>query len=332
MTICRCEGILYSTCPVPRGVTLQNHPPDKNNPSNPLVKVAALGLDKEYLTVAPISKISVAATLNFKRSNDLRGRAKTNSGNDVTVTFSLALKRASLELAVSFEDGPNDAIDIQRVAHMTALHTRDRITNQITAEKQSKKNLSLDIGIAAGAGLTRVDTSAKASGKAGVGKSNKISHKRKISQALSRSNIAATFAGNIVHWEISPNMLPDQGHGTDGAWLEGELFRAGNGKSIEACSVSWRQDGGRGVPVITASVFITMADLIVGNVKVLTDLGDEISLNSVEQGSVSSFGPLNLFTNASAKERFVRQIIRKHLVAQGMTTEGARVQICKAFT
>jgi hypothetical protein len=235
-------------------------------------------------------------------------------------------------LSVSFEDGPNDAIDIQRVAHMAALHTRDRITNQITAEKQSKKNLSLGIGINAGVGIRGIDASAKASGKAAASKSSKVSHKRKISQALSRSNVAATFAGNVVHWEISPNMLPDQVGGSEGAWLEGELFRSANGKSIDTCSVSWRQDNGRGVPVITASVFITMADLMVQNVKVLTDLGDEISLKNVEQGAVSSFGALNPFMNANAKERFVRQIIRKHLLAQGMTTEGARVQICKAFT
>jgi hypothetical protein len=311
---------------------MQNHPPDKNNPSNPLVKVAALTLDKEYLTVTPISKIRVVATLNFKRSSDLRGRAKATSGGDVTVTFSLALKRASLELSVSFENAPNEPVDIQRVAHMTALHTRDRITNQITAEKRSKKNMSLDVGAAVRAGVTGADASAKAAGKIGASESSKVLRKRKVSQSLSRSNVAATFAGNVIHWEISPNMLPDQGVGIDGAWLEGELFRTANGKSIDTCSVSWQHDEGRGVPVITASVFVTMADLIVENVRVLTDLGDEISLRSVDHGVTSGLGVLNPFTIASAKERFVRQVIRKHLVAQGMTTEGARVQICKAFT
>jgi hypothetical protein len=310
---------------------LQNHPPDKNNPSNPLVKVAALNLDKEYLTVAPTSKIRVIATLNFKHSNDLRGRAKTNSGEDVTVTFSLALKRASLELSVSFENAPSDAIDIQRVAHMTALHTRDRITNQITAERQSKKNLSLGIGAAARAGITGASASGKASAQAGATESSKVSRKHKVSQSMSRSNVAATFAGNVVHWEINPNMLPD-GSDTDGAWLEGELFKTAAGKPIDTCLVSWHQDDGRGVPVITASAFVTMADLIVGNVKVLTDLGYDVSLKKVDQSSALGLEALNPFTNTSAKERFVRQIIRKHLVAQGMMTEGARVQICKAFT
>jgi hypothetical protein len=75
-----------------------------------------------------------------------------------------------------------------------------------------------------------------------------------------------------------------------------------------------------------------MADMIVENVRVLTDLGDEISLKSVDQGSVSGLDALNPFTSVGAKERFVRQIIRKHLVAQGMKTEGARVEICKAST
>jgi hypothetical protein len=307
---------------------MQNHPPEKNNPSNPLIKVAALSLDKQYLAVAPISKIKVIATLNFKSSNDLRGRAKTNSGEDVTVTFSLALKRASLELSVSFENAPNDAIDIQRVAHMTALHARDRLTDQITAERQSKRNLSVDVRALAHGGLAGVNASAKASGKAGATESSKVLRKRKVSRSLSRSNVAATFAGNVIHWEINPNMLPDKGNDTDGAWLEGELFKTAGGKSIDTCLVSWLQNEAKGVPVIIAS----MADLVVGNVKVLTDLGYDVSLKKVDQSTASGFEALNPFTNASAKERFVRQIIRKHLVAQGMTTEGARVQICKAFT
>jgi DNA-directed RNA polymerase subunit alpha len=40
----------------------------------------------------------------------MRGRAKTTVGESATVTFSLALKRASLELAFSFERAPSDVV------------------------------------------------------------------------------------------------------------------------------------------------------------------------------------------------------------------------------
>src|SRR5207245_865559 len=90
-------------CPIIRDFKMQTQPPDKNNPSNPLYKVAALTLDKEHVDI-PDSRatVRILATLTFKRSSDLRGKTKTSTGHDVTVCFSLAIRRASFELTAFF--------------------------------------------------------------------------------------------------------------------------------------------------------------------------------------------------------------------------------------
>ena len=91
---------------------MQFQPPDKNNPANPLHKVAALTLDKEFEGDAT----RVAATLTFKKSNDLRGRGRTKDGRDVAVNFGLALERASFELTFSTDasNSPDGLVRIRR--------------------------------------------------------------------------------------------------------------------------------------------------------------------------------------------------------------------------
>jgi hypothetical protein len=307
---------------------MQNHPPDKNNPSNPLVKVAALTIDKEYLQFAPRSAVKVLLTLNFKRSSDLRGRAKTVNGEGGTVTFSLALKRASLELAFSFERAPSDVVKIEKVAYLSTLHTKDRVSDVVVTELEAKNNKNLSLGVGAKVASSGAGASAQAGGKIEIGSRSKTTNKRRASRLLSRSNLSATVGGNIVHWEINPNMAANAELEGD-SWLDGEVFKASTGKLIDACLATWDQDEKRGVPVITASVFVSMADLIVDNVKVLTDLGEEIPMKHFDTGSglASKYNPL---VQSQVKERFVKQVIRKHLVSQGMAVEGARVQISRA--
>src|SRR5258708_10970858 len=144
---------------------MQHQPPDKNNPSNPLLKIAALSLDKEYVKVAPTSKVRVIASLNFKSSSDLRGRAKTKVGEDVTVSFSLALKRASLEISFLFEKAgsADNVVNIERVAHLSTLHTRDQITDEFSTKKRSAKKRSFGLGLTAKASASGIAAGAKAS-------------------------------------------------------------------------------------------------------------------------------------------------------------------------
>ncbi|MFZ5739252.1 MAG: hypothetical protein ACOY6K_20465 [Pseudomonadota bacterium] len=309
---------------------MQSHPPDRNNPANPLLKVAALNLDKDYLEVSPVSKVKVIATLNFKRSSDMTGRATLKSGEDATVSFSLALKRASLHLEVVFEGGQRWPVKIERVAHISSLHMREKISDNISTEEQSRVELAGSAGGRAGVGSSGALVDAGAGGKIGAAKSGKASRKRKVSRTLSRSNVSATSAGSAVHWAIEPNMPPSGRGGEGEAWLDGELFKV-NGKIVDACLVSWRHDTKIGVPTISASAFVTMPDLIVGDVKLITSVGDEVSIKD----AVPEFrnpGILSSLPLASTKERFVRQVLRKHLVSQGMRTDGALVEICRAST
>ena len=313
---------------------MQHQPPDQNNPSNPLLKVAALSLSKEYVKLKPKSQVRIIATLNFKRSNDLRGRAKTKSGEDVTIMFSLALKRASLELTFVFEkpDVARDVIDVDRVAHVPTLYGRDRITDVSIARRQSANKRSLKLGARAKANVTGLDANVRGGAVLAVESKSKTARNRRVSRSASRNNVLATFGGNTVHWEINPNAALEGISKSENAWLEGEIFKSPEGKSMDACVARWRYDEMRGVPEITASVFVSMPDLIVENIQILTDDGDEISAKSMEQAKTVVFGTgYGLFAMSDAKERLVRQIIRKHLIAQGMTVEGARVQICRAF-
>jgi hypothetical protein len=79
-----------------------------------------------------------------------------------------------------------------------------------------------------------------------------------------------------------------------------------------------------------------MEDLLVANIRFLNDLGTEIPWQRFAKqrpGLVEMLAvPLQRLSFSKAKERFVKAIVRKHLVSQGMKVEGARVEICSAYT
>lgn len=308
---------------------VQNQPPDSNNPSNPLLKVAALTLDKAYAQEDPTSKTRVLVTLNFKRSSDMRGQTVTRSGDDVTVCFSLAIKRASLELRFYFEDAKaqHAAVKIERVAHLRGVHAQDRISDETAVKKISKRGLSLRLKGQAKGSLSGIGGAANMDGEAHADATTESTRKRRTARSVVRSNVAATYGGNFVHWEIEPNIIPD-GKDSQASWLQGELFKLANGGSVDACHISWKPDPTVGAATIAAAVFVTMADLIVDDVRLQNSSGDTIPIWHLERG----FGSLEVLSGIGTKERVVRQIIRKHLISQGMTTEGARVQICGAYT
>jgi hypothetical protein len=80
---------------------MQYQSPDSNNPCNPLMKSAALTLQKEKLGPSKRDAYAINARLTFKCSNDLRGFTQTADGDNITVCFSLAIKRASFQLSFS---------------------------------------------------------------------------------------------------------------------------------------------------------------------------------------------------------------------------------------
>src|SRR5947209_1084646 len=96
---------------------MRYQPPDNNNPANPLLKVAALNLDKDYQT-GGAQQARIIAGLTFKRSNYLQGRTQAKDGRQITVTFGLALKRASFTLTFSTDTGqsPDGLVSLKKVA------------------------------------------------------------------------------------------------------------------------------------------------------------------------------------------------------------------------
>jgi hypothetical protein len=315
---------------------MQYQPPHKNNPSNPLFKVAALNLEKNYVGLKPFAKAEIKASLNFKRSSDLRGVAKSSAGYEITVCFTLGIKRASLEINFSFEEGGRNGISVHEIAYAAPLEKKDKIVERASVDRQSKSSFRIGAGLAARLRLTELSGSAAINGKADTSASGGEKSNATVTGSYNKNNISVTFGGSIIHWEFNsgdrftiPHQISRPSH------LEGEVFYSAKQTGlINACVVSWPQSA-ENTLLVEGSVFTSMQDLDIEEVTFLTNDGEELTWRNVDQSELSSndqgFNNL-LETNLNKKKRFVRQIIRKHLIAQGMNAEGARVQICKAYT
>jgi hypothetical protein len=79
-----------------------------------------------------------------------------------------------------------------------------------------------------------------------------------------------------------------------------------------------------------------MEDLIVYDIKLTHEVGVEIPWAKIEAPLEKSRRFLRMedlgLNTEQAKERILRQIIRKHLVEQGMEVKGAAVEICRGHT
>jgi hypothetical protein len=314
---------------------MKHQPPSSNNPANPLFKVAALTLDKEYDNLGPNAVIRVIASLNFKRSDDLRGKASTINGEDITVCFSLTVQRASFELTFSpddirYRDAP--IVELKKVAFASPLTVKDRVIETSLARNEADKAAAIQAsgGMKLSASELPIQAGLSAYGKAGV--RNRSSKSRRVARAYDRNNVTVTFGGNMIHWEISPRAEED---GLEGAYLEGEVFR-NRTASTEACVAKRKSEVFTGPLVITGSVFTSMQHLHVEEVRFIDNNGDEVKWRDVDSGLIGkSSGTVlgSAFLSVDErKRRLLKQIIRKHLASQGMNVEGARVEICKAHT
>jgi hypothetical protein len=315
---------------------MQIQPPSSNNPANPLMKVAALTIDKKYVTTKPVSKARVQVTLNFKHSNDLRGVAKSTVGEEITVCFSLGIQRASLELRFYF-DGfkATEPVDLEKIAYLAPLEIRDKVVRRASSNTQSDKGFSWRGAIKAKLDLSGPAGHVDAEGKASLGKTTKANETQQVSRTFSKNNISVTYGANIIHWEINADTGLTSPHVARPEFLEGDLFRGVSGNQrIDACHASWSEN--INPLVISGSVFTLMQHLLIENVRFLSNDGEEYNWKKIDQGHVGKLGifspAFTFMSHSHTKERLVRQIIRKHLVSQGMVTEGARVQICSAYT
>lgn len=104
------------------------------------------------------------------------------------------------------------------------------------------------------------------------------------------------------------------------------------GEPVDACYVAWSSNKRAGPLEIEGAVRTSMADLRIENVSFLDELGNELPWKVIRKFSSPKVvqQPINYAGIAKFKERLVRQIIRKHLLEQGMRIDGANVEICLA--
>ena len=118
---------------------MQYQSPNSNNPCNPLFKSAALTLSRDNIARKK-NAYYVIARLTFKFSNDLKGVAIDNNGEEITVCFSLSIKRASFQLSFS-PDNPKVNLKrflrLSKIAHHSSLATTMDITSYAKSNTQS---------------------------------------------------------------------------------------------------------------------------------------------------------------------------------------------------
>ena len=314
---------------------MRTQSPNENNPANPLFKVAALTLRRVDAKVGRFRKVRIVPSLNFKKSDDLRGITNSTDGSSVTVCFSLRLRRASFQLSVLFEgDERNNLAQVRKVAFLSPLEVRDNVKHQVVVSRTSNRGR----GLSASANLGIDTAMARVSGRGEVGGKTKTAQKtKKVGSSVTtfdRTNISVTHDENVIHWEIS-SVADLTATENEPPFLHGEVFRSrARNRTMDACVVAWNSDDQKGPLLISGSVYTLMEDLILENIRFQDELGDEVRWNKLERESRSwsknTFIPLYGYTKE--KERFVKQVIRKHLLSQGMTLDGVRVEICKAYT
>lgn len=308
---------------------MRSQPPDNNNPANPLLKVAALNIEKDLETRIK-GQARIAVNLTFKRSNDLRGKAQTVDGEQVTVTFGLALSRASFRLTLTTDRGQsaNSLVRFEKVAFVNPATIKTNVQESISTKKRRSRKIALDTQVQAN--LMGISPAGKA--EAGADLSGTTQTEQRISRKFNSTNVSATFGGNEIHWEINPGTTQNQNQIF--GFLEGDVFRsATNNQPIDACHI-YRKDGGSiSSLVVTGSVFVNMDNMIVENVSFLDEIGSPVHLNKMQEKAAYSISNLkNRLFQEEVKKRLLKQIIRKHLVSQGMATDGALVEICRGHT
>jgi|GEM_PF-4025166 len=310
---------------------MRQQPPDNNNPANPLIKVAALELDREYISVEGEQRLKVAASLTFQRSSDMRGKTSTKDGRKVNVTFGLKIKRASFKVECKDDLGnsPEGFVLVDKVAFSSPLVVRSKIEDAATNTRHTERRGSIGGKLQAQAGAEGLGAGASVNTQAQAQSSSTQTQKRQAKRRFERANISATHAGSEVYWEINPGS-PNESLKLDD-FLVGNVFLDGNRKAIDACIVRRRDGKPLADLEVIGSVFVGMKDLVIEDIEFIDDDGMEIRPSNLSEHSSSGFMDVLEFKK-TAKERILKQIIRKHLIKQGLRVDGALVEICRAFT
>jgi len=145
--------------------------------------------------------------------------------------------------------------------------------------------------------------------------------------------VTVTYTDDRIHWEIEPESparikIPDDGN----FYLIGDVFVIDPAEQgTPACEIRRLSHKITSSLVIRGSVFTLMEDLLINNIRFLDETGEPIPWRQIQRERSGIRDMVAALPYSRAKERLVRQIIRKHLVSQGMSVEGARVEICSVY-
>ncbi len=292
---------------------MRNRDPHENNPFNPLFKVAALRANW-IPEEGKDNRLSLDCSLNFKMAQSVSGKNTDSNGRVAeSATFSLSIKRA--ELSVRIDPNGVEGFSIEKIAHMVPGHTLQE--TEITTKHMSDRGSELGARIG-------VEASNKAKQKAelklGGNKSNSQMTKRKITLQRTTSSVIGTFDNTKAHWEIKPNV--DDGEGKHKEHISGEIFLANDqDQRLSALIASWKK--GSGVYIeLCASVRVQLKDLNISDVRIFDEHGEELSR------------PINagfLERGEDVKLKFVKQLIKRHLVDLGLENSAGSIEVCRAY-
>lgn len=310
---------------------MRRQPPGDNNPANPLLKVAALDLNKEYIGTGNARRIKVKATLNFNKSDAVRGRTQSYNGQSVNIVFELSIRRATFALSCADDKGNSleKFVDIEDVAYVGSSIVSEEIIEKTSSKSSSNKSTTGDLSGSLKARFSRQEGLASLKGSAAIKNEHKDEIIGKVNRKVVGLNVSATHAGSTVNWQIG--IVDPLSVSTANHYLRGEVFKSEkNGKQINACVIKRNDKGPLAHVVLSGSLMVTMENLVIGNVTITDDDGEIIDWQDIKSNERKSnfFGAI--FRPEDAKKRIIKQIIRKHLLQQGMKTDGALVEICRA--
>ncbi|MGX7709530.1 hypothetical protein [Methylobacterium sp. Gmos1] len=302
--------------------------PDSNNPANPLNKVASLTVDKEQSIQNNKSCVKIKVNLNFKFSSDLKGLAMTTDGEKISVCFSLGIEKATFSIDFHAENHTTSErlVDITQIYHQKPLGVSEKIDESEKTANKSSGSRDFKIGTGFDVTTEKQDFKLSANASASHGKERQTTYDINQSKSYENMNISVTNGGNNVHWEFIPksNLISSIPRA-----LRGEVFQINDdGNLVDACIVYLRNNLKISQLSVTGSVYTRMQDLLLDEIKFVDYLGEEVDVLRVQDTSPSRIR-MKIF-KTDLDKRLTKQIIRKHLVSQGMKVEGTSIEICRA--
>jgi hypothetical protein len=302
-----------------------------NNPVNPISKVAALQIERDdsHKSTAKGSETPLSVNLTFNSRRDMTGVAVSEAGIPVTVTFSLGIKKAALDLEVSLVDcaSADGKVRFTDVAGIGAMNT---VTKTKSVETKKSRIKVAAKGKVSGSVATKSGAKAKRSGAADVrfDADGALEHQGdvKVTTEHKTYNVNGTTTGTKISWGIEA--AKGRPH------LVGGVFQNAASSLPLAATVARNTSAKGAVFEVDGVVRVMMQDLDIADVVFTDALGNPVVPGQLEHGVTGDVSPLekaaDLIGVGGLRPRIIKEILRRHLKSFDLDTSSAHVEICKA--